>query len=85
MCFRPAETLLPINCPSCGKKISAIGGTYPPACPFCKGDISEAISNQNAVAGSEALMAAPGAAPVAPAAPTAPVAASRVPEVPTAE
>lgn len=66
MCFRPAETLLPINCPSCGKKISAIGGTYPPACPFCKGDISEAIANQNATSGSEAPVAAPSAFSAAP-------------------
>ena len=38
MCFRPAEmdTLKPINCPNCGKKIRPTNGLFPSKCPFCK-------------------------------------------------
>lgn len=39
MCFRPAGAEQSIECPECGKKITAVMGNISPICPFCEADI----------------------------------------------
>lgn len=42
MCFRPSSADLSVICPSCGKKVSSLGGIKQTACLFCKADLTNA-------------------------------------------
>lgn len=78
MCFRPPGAEPSLNCPECGKKVNAVLGNFPPVCPFCNADISDAIAEAK-----EKAAAGPGTpqAPSAPSAPSAP-GAPKIPGAP---
>jgi hypothetical protein len=69
MCFRPGDTAIPVNCPSCGKAINPVAGQYPPFCPWCDETLSEAALR---AANPDVAAALGGGAPGAPSAPAAP-------------
>ena len=73
MCFRPGEVAVPVNCPSCGKKINPVAGNYPPFCPWCDAELDEdslRAANPGVGAAAPGQPSAPGA-PKAPGAPRA--------------
>lgn len=41
MCFRPTTVSKPMECPNCGKKVSALNGIVPKRCPYCKEPLPE--------------------------------------------
>ncbi len=76
MCFRPPGAEPSIECPECGKKITAVMGNISPICPFCDADIAsyvEEMKKKTAVPGQATATAVSGApAPAAPNAPNKP-------------
>lgn len=73
MCFRPPGAEQSINCPECGKKITAVMGNIAPVCPFCNSDIASFVAeSQNKTVSDIAKPTTPFAKPAAPSAPTAP-------------
>ena len=70
MCFRPSSVDSSVMCPSCGKKVSALGGVALPNCPFCNADLSNArLATADDNLETSPLGNAPMAAPAAPSAP----------------
>lgn len=84
MCFRPAITETPFECPECGKRINPIMGQLPNTCPFCEKDISEEAAKAMALsigAPPESSLAKP-MAPKGQQSARAPFSPSRVPSAP---